>query len=129
MPYIAKHHAAKIKAGKVDQAQIHSDGLDILDWEIDKIGKKNHLRAMSASLGFNVLGTKGGKFLSCTLNAAGKFTADYQLVEESAGGSVVTQFSGPMGEDLEIVIDTIGGMMQYPGDDDDHRHHHHGDRA
>jgi hypothetical protein len=128
-----KHHAVLIKTGKTDQATHHVDGRDTMDWQIDSIGKGNHLHAKSNAPGFDVSGKKDDKTLSCTLTYSGTppFTVDYQLFEEGNGGS--TQILGPNDERLQLVIDTIGGMMPKPPDDDgpderDHRHGRYGSR-
>ncbi|HEX3552917.1 MAG TPA: hypothetical protein VIA62_06780 [Thermoanaerobaculia bacterium] len=95
------------------------DGLDTLNWDIDTLGPKERLHATSADLGFNVVGTYGTKTLICPVgyySGTPHVTKTYQLFVETTTSS--TQILGPHNEDLELVIDTIGGMGPEPPDPD-----------
>ena len=96
------------------------DGFDTLDWDIEAIGPKERLHAKSADLGFDVVGKDGDKTLSCPLNYTGTrhLTHTYQLFVENTTALSSNPILGPNGEDLDLVIDTIGGMMQEPPDGD-----------
>jgi|GEM_PF-2373933 len=120
---------------RTDQTQTHVDGRDILEWNIDTLGAHEHLRAISADLGFDVSGKDLITTLTHTLSYSGArfLSHPYELYVENTLTSARTQILGPDGKGLDLVIDTIGGMVPKPPDDDgpgegDHRQDPHGDR-
>lgn len=135
--FLPQHRPVNTKKAdtRTDQTTTHVDGRDILDWNIDTLGANEHLRAISADLGFDVSGKDEITTLTHTLNYFGArhLSHPYELYVENTLTSARTQILGPDGKDLDLVIDTIGGMMQKPPDDDgpgedDPRQDHHGDR-